>query len=133
DFFFMPERDPEKAKELIRDLVAWRLPRYLACDPRTDVQVLSAVRRGPLGVASLNQILQEALNPPREGVAEVRAGAEVFRPGDRVMQVKNNYDKMVFNGDIGVVTAVDPRERVVEVHFPDRDDPAPVVYESADV
>lgn len=133
DFFFLPEPDPDKAKELIQDLVARRLPRYLSCDPKMDVQVLSAVRRGPLGVISLNQVLQEALNPPREGGAEVRVGAEAFRPGDRVMQVKNNYDKMVFNGDIGVVTAVDPKERVVEVHYADRDDPAPVVYESADV
>ena len=133
DFFFLHEEDPEKAKELIRDLVARRLPRYLACDPRTDVQVLSAVRKGPLGVESLNAVLQEALNPSREGGAEVRVGAELFRPGDRVMQVKNDYDKMVFNGDIGVVTAVDPKERVVEVRFADREDPAPVVYESADL
>ena len=95
--------------------------------------MLSAVRRGPLGVISLNQILQEALNPPRPGGAEVRVGAEAFRPGDRVMQVKNNYDKMVFNGDIGLVTAVDPKDRVVEVHYADRDEPAPVVYESADL
>lgn len=133
DFFFLPESDPEKARELIRDLVARRLPNYLSCDPKMGVQALAAVRRGPLGVASLNQILQEALNPPRPGAPEVRVGDETLRPGDRVMQVKNNYDKMVFNGDIGVVTAVDPAERVVEVHYADRDDPEPVVYESADL
>ena len=133
DFFFIPQPDHEKAKELIQDLVARRLPAYLSCDPKVDVQVLSAVRRGPLGVISLNQVLQEALNPPRPGGAEVRVGAEAFRPGDRVMQVKNDYDKMVFNGDVGVVTAVDPKERIVEVQFADRDEPAPVIYESADL
>jgi len=133
DFFFLPEEDPARAQELIRDLVARRLPKYLSCDPLRDVQVLSAVRKGPLGVQSLNEILQEALNPLPQGGAEVRAGQERFRPGDRVMQVKNNYDKMVFNGDIGVITAVDPEERVVEVRFPDREDPAPVVYESGEL
>lgn len=133
DFFFLPEEDPQMAQELIRDLVARRLPNYLGCDARTGVQVLAAVRRGPLGVESLNEILQQALNPAREGGAEVRVGAMAIRPGDRVMQVKNDYDKMVFNGDTGIVTAVDPRERTVEVRFADREDPAPVVYESADL
>ena len=133
DFFFVSEEDPDKARELIADLVCRRLPDYLRCDPRQDIQVLSTVRRGPLGVDKLNELIQERLNPPAPGGAEVRVGAEAFRPGDRVMQTKNNYDKMVFNGDAGWIKSVDPKERVVEVVFPDRDEPGGVVYEEDEI
>ena len=133
DFFFVSEPDPEAARALICDLVARRLPRYLNCDPRRDVQVLATVRRGALGVDALNAALQEALNPRVPGAAEVVVAGRPLRPGDRVMQVRNDYDKMVFNGDIGTVVAVDPAARTVEVHFPDRDEPGPVVYEGDDV
>lgn len=133
DFFFVRETDPEKAKELICQLVATRLPRYLNCDARRDVQVLATVRRGALGVDALNEALQQALNPPVPGGAEVIVAGQRLRPGDRVMQVRNDYDKMVFNGDIGTVMSVDPSKRVVEVHFADRDEPGPVVYQSDEV
>ena len=133
DFFFMQAEDPEKARTLIADLVSHRLPEYLNCDPLKDVQVLSAVRRGVLGVDKLNELIQERLNPGVAGAAEVRLGAEVFRPGDRVMQTKNNYDKMVFNGDIGSIRSIDPKERVIEVVYPDRDEPEGVVYENDEV
>lgn len=133
DFFFMPEEDAEKAKDLICKLVAERLPKYLKANPLQDIQVLSTVRRGPLGVDSLNEALQETLNPHIPGHAQVRVGAHAFRPGDRVMQIRNDYDKMVFNGDIGIVRTVDPKERVVEVIFTEREDPSPVRYQDSDV
>mgnify|MGYP001211925523 CR=1 FL=1 len=133
DFFFMHVKDPEKAGSLIVDLVSHRLPSYVKCDPLRDVQVLSAVRKGALGVDRLNALIQERLNPSRPGVAEARVGAEAFRPGDRVMQTKNNYDKMVFNGDIGLIQSVDPAQRRIEVAFPERDEPGPVAYEDDEV
>ncbi len=133
DFFFVKEANAQKAMALICDLVSRRLPRYLGCDPRRDVQVLATVRRGALGVDGLNEALQQALNPAQPGAAQVVVGKHTLRPGDRVMQVRNNYDSMVFNGDIGTVRAVDPVKRQVEVHFPDRDDPGAVVYTSEEV
>ena len=133
DFYFVSEPDPEAARRLICELVAHRLPRYLQCDPRRDVQVLATVRRGVLGVDALNEALQEALNPAGANGAQVIVGGQSLRPGDRVMQVRNDYDKMVFNGDIGTVVAVDPKARALEVHFPDRDGPGPVVYEGDEV
>lgn len=133
DFFFLPAESAEEAIRLVVDLAARRLPAYLGCSPLEGVQVLSTVRRGPLGVENLNAVLQEALNPPRPGEPAVQVGREVLRRGDRVMQVRNDYDKMVFNGDIGVVRQVDPEERRLLVDFPDRDEPAAVVYEAGDL
>ena len=133
DFFFLPAESDDEAIRLVVDLAARRLPAYLGCSPLEGVQVLSTVRRGPLGVENLNAVLQEALNPPRPGEPAVHVGKEVFRRGDRVMQVRNDYDRMVFNGDIGIVREVDPGERRLLVDFPDRDEPAPVVYEAQDL
>lgn len=133
DFFFLRAPEAEEALQLVVDLVARRLPAYLGCGPVEGVQVLSTVRRGPLGVENLNVVLQEALNPARPDEPSVQIGKEVFRRGDRVMQVRNDYEKMVFNGDIGTVCEVDPERRRLVVDFPDRDEPAPVVYESRDL
>ncbi|MCA1905949.1 MAG: ATP-dependent RecD-like DNA helicase [Desulfarculus sp.] len=100
DFFFLEEPDPAKAAELVRDLVVTRLPARFKLDPVRDIQVLAPMHRGQLGCAHLNQLLRAALNP--------RAGAaEGLAPGDKVMQVRNNYELDVFNGDLGLVAGLE--------------------------
>lgn len=118
DFFFVEEPDPEKVVQTIIELVRRRLREYLKCDPIENIQVLTPMRRTVTGVDNLNPLLQQALNPPGAGPEVVYAGS-VFRPGDKVMQIRNNYQKMCFNGDIGRIVAVDPEEREVRVSFPD--------------
>ncbi|MGI6083659.1 MAG: ATP-dependent RecD-like DNA helicase [Limnochordia bacterium] len=127
DFFLMDEKDPAAISERLRELVVQRLPRYLRCDPHSDIQVLSPVRRGAAGVDNLNSVLQGALNP----TVRLRpdGGLRGLYPGDRVMQVRNNYDKMVFNGDIGLVKSVDLENASVLVAFSDREEGADVIYE----
>jgi len=117
DFFFLEEDDPVRAAALIRDLVAVRLPRRYGLAPH-DIQVLSPMHRGELGAAHLNVLLQEALAPAGP---ELRRGARVLRVGDRVMQVRNDYDKDVFNGDVGRVVHVDAADGSLAVRFDDRD------------
>ena len=102
DFFFIEDDDPAHAAETIRDLVATRLPRRYGFSPR-DIQVLTPMHRGELGATTLNHLLQDAITPGR---AELRSGGRVFRVGDRVMQIRNNYDRDVFNGDVGEVLRV---------------------------
>ncbi len=106
DFFLFAEDDPERVADLVVDIVATRLPRRFGLDPRRDVQVLCPMRRGPAGAGALNQRLQEMLTPARDGLAERRAGGRVFRVGDKVTQTRNDYDKGVFNGAVGVITAL---------------------------
>jgi exodeoxyribonuclease V alpha subunit len=118
DFFHFQEEDPEAVAELVVDVVANRIPRRFGLNPRRDVQVLAPMHRGPAGAGTLNQLLQEALTPPRPGLPERRAGGRVYRVGDKVMQVRNNYDKGehgVFNGAVGVVTAMNLEEQELEV------------------
>ena len=102
DFFFIEDDDPAHAAETIRDLVTSRLPRRYGFSPH-DIQVLTPMHRGELGATTLNQLLQEAITPGRP---ELRSGGRVFRVGDRVMQIRNNYDRDVFNGDVGEVLRV---------------------------
>lgn len=109
DFFLFPTDDPQAAAELTVDVVARRIPARFGLDPRRDVQVLTPMHRGPAGAGALNTLLQNALTPGGPGVPERRSGSRVFRPGDKVTQLRNNYDKGqagVFNGTVGVVTAV---------------------------
>jgi len=109
DFFLFAEDDPERVADLVVDVVANRLARRFGLDPRRDVQVLCPMHRGPAGAGALNERLQAALTPAREGLAERRFGGRVYRVGDKVMQLRNNYDKGtagVFNGSVGVVTAL---------------------------
>ncbi|TDQ50255.1 SF1B family DNA helicase RecD2 [Actinorugispora endophytica] len=118
DFFLFPCDDTETAAELTVDVVANRIPRKFGLDPRRDVQVLAPMHRGPAGAGNLNQLLQTALTPPREGVPERRFGGRVFRVGDKVTQIRNNYDKGangVFNGTLGNVTAIDQVEQSLTV------------------
>jgi exodeoxyribonuclease V alpha subunit len=109
DFYWFNCDETEATAELVADIVARRIPARFGLDPRRDVQVLCPMHRGPAGAGSLNLLLQEALTPHREGAPERRYGGRVFRVGDKVTQLRNNYDKGaagVFNGTTGVVTAM---------------------------
>jgi exodeoxyribonuclease V alpha subunit len=108
DFFLFPEEDAEQVADLVVDIVANRLPRRFGLNPG-DVQVLCPMHRGPAGAGVLNERLQAALTPAREGLPERRFGGRIYRVGDKVMQLRNNYDKGtagVFNGSVGQVTAI---------------------------
>ncbi len=117
DFFLFSETNPAAAATLIADLVAERIPTRFGFSSLEDIQVLSPMHAGPVGVEALNQKLQELLNPPAAGKAERRFGERVFREGDKVMQMVNDYDKQVFNGDIGRVVKIDNEEQTVRVLF----------------
>ncbi|MGW4382760.1 SF1B family DNA helicase RecD2 [Kitasatospora sp. NPDC004531] len=109
DFFLFAEDDAERAAGLTVDVVARRIPQRFGLDPRRDVQVLAPMHRGPAGAGALNTLLQSAVTPAREGLAERRFGGRTFRVGDKVTQIRNNYDKGrsgVFNGTVGVVTSL---------------------------
>ena len=116
DFFFMERETPEAALETIVDLVRNRLPRAYRIPPG-EIQVLTPMQRGVVGAANLNQALQEAVNPHADGL---RRGGVLFRLRDKVMQIRNNYDKEVFNGDIGVVESVDLEDKTLSVRFDNR-------------
>lgn len=107
DFFMFTTDDPEKAADLLVDVVARKIPDKFGLDPMADVQVLSPMHKGPIGVRALNLRLQEVLNPPSPGKVERKMETRTFRVGDKVMQIRNNYDKAVFNGDIGVLIEID--------------------------
>lgn len=116
DFFFLERGAPEDVAATIKQLVLKRLVGNFGIRDARDIQVLTPMNRGPLGVQALNQELQALLNPAGR---ELGAGERHFREGDRVIQLRNNYDKMVFNGDIGRIVAVDPARGRVEVAFDD--------------
>ena len=118
DFFWFGCDDTEQTAGLVVDIVARRIPARFGLDPRRDVQVLCPMHRGPAGAGNLNQLLQDALTPSRDGAPERRYGGRVFRIGDKVTQLRNNYDKGtagVFNGTVGVVTAMSPEEHTLTV------------------
>lgn len=125
DFFFLEEPGNGDLAETVRDLVCRRLPGTYDLDPRADVQVLTPMHRGPLGAENLNRILRASLNPDGETIT---LGSAEFSRGDRVMQIRNNYEKKVFNGDIGHVTAVDPETRQMLVAF----DRTELMYDAGD-
>ena len=107
DFFLFVKDDPAEAADLLVDIVQNRIPRKFGFHPLDDVQVLSPMYRGAVGIANLNARLQAALNPPGANKPERRVGGRVFRVGDRVIQLRNNYNLDVFNGDVGRITAID--------------------------
>jgi len=129
DFFFLEEDDPVKLQELIVDLAHRRLPGRYDLDPLGDLQVLTPMHRGPIGAAQLNAALQTALNPPSNGATELLRGGRIFRVGDRVLQLKNNYDKEVFNGDLGRIAAIDLADQAVVVRMDDRE----IAYDFGDL
>ncbi len=118
DFFWFSCEAGEQTAELVVDIVARRIPARFGLDPRRDVQVLCPMHRGPAGAGNLNLLLQEALTPFRDGQPERRYGGRVFRIGDKVTQLRNNYDKGtagIFNGTVGVVTAMSVEEHQLTV------------------
>ena len=129
DFFFLRRKDPARAAETIVELVQTRLPNNMGIPPE-QIQVLSPTRKRVTGTAALNRAIQEAVNPPAPDRPERRFGEYVFRQGDRVMQVRNNYDVIwkdglttgmgVFNGDIGRIVEVDNRSELITVDFEGR-------------
>lgn len=118
DFFLFAEEDAEEAGRLTVDVVARRIPQKFGLDPRRDVQVLAPMHRGPAGAGVLNGLLQQAVTPARPDLPERRFGGRTFRVGDKVTQIRNNYDKGangVFNGTVGVVTSLDTVEQRLTV------------------
>lgn len=118
DFFLFASDDTEATAALTVDVTCTRIPAKFGLDPRRDVQVLAPMHRGPAGAGALNTLLQQALTPGREGLPERRAGGRVFRIGDKVTQIRNNYDKGmagVFNGTVGVVSALSTEEQTLTV------------------
>ena len=120
DFFLFPAETAEEAAEWVQEVVCERIPKKFGLHPRDQVQVLAPMYRGPAGVHALNQRLQQALNPPGAMKAEKSLFGQTFRLGDKVMQVQNNYDKDVFNGDIGTVTGIDSIMHTLTVDFEGR-------------
>ncbi len=120
DFYFFSKESPPEAAELLVDVVKHRVPRKFGLDPLDDVQVIAPMYRGECGVSNLNEALQEALNPAAPRKREKRVGGRVFRTGDKVMQIRNNYDKGVYNGDIGRVTRIDAAEQTMTIRVDDR-------------
>ena len=132
DFFFMRRQSEDAVAQTVRDLCATRLPKNMGI-PASEIQVLTPTRKGAVGTAELNIRLQEALNPPSPEKKERQYGGFTFREGDRVMQIRNNYDIMwkktdgstvgtgIFNGDVGTITAIDPSMEMLTVVFDDRE------------
>jgi exodeoxyribonuclease V alpha subunit len=118
DFYFVHAEEPEAIAQTVVDLVQTRLPRKFKVDPVRDIQVLCPMNRGLTGARGLNQALQTALNPPTESSVE-KFGYR-FSIGDKVMQIENNYDRDVYNGDIGFVSAIEPEEEALTVEFDGR-------------
>ncbi|WP_120321461.1 SF1B family DNA helicase RecD2 [Catellatospora citrea] len=125
DFFFFECDDSEATAPLVVDLVSQRIPRKFGLDARRDIQVLTPMHRGPAGAGNLNQLLQQALTPAVEGRPERRYGGRVYRVGDKVTQIRNNYDKGtagVFNGTVGVVTGMAPDDHKLTVRTDEDED-----------
>ncbi len=131
DFFMLSESVPLAACRKITDLVTRRLPQAYSLDPVADIQVLCPGKKGEVGSQNINYRLQKLLNPPEKGKREIRSRGYTLREGDKVMQIKNNYDipwfradesgSGVFNGDIGVLTRIDLASDIINVRFDDRE------------
>jgi exodeoxyribonuclease V alpha subunit len=114
DFYFIEQEDPEEVLKIIVNLVKERIPHRFGLDPVEDIQVLTPMHKGRVGAGNLNLELQKALNPSRH---ELVRGNTNFRVNDKVMQIKNNYDKEVFNGDLGRITRIDPENHEMLISF----------------
>jgi exodeoxyribonuclease V alpha subunit len=119
EFYFVESDDPERARNKIVELVRHRIPRRFGLDPIRDIQVLCPMNRGAVGARSLTVELQAALNSDRKSPTVERFGY-IYRPGDKVMQTDNDYDKEVFNGDIGYVDSIDPDAQEMTISFDGR-------------
>ena len=125
DFYIFIKDDPQETADLLVEIVKTRVPHKFGLDAMDDIQVLAPMYNGAVGVTRLNEVLQAALNPAGGRKIERRLGGRIFRVGDKVMQTVNNYDKHVYNGDIGRITALDPIQQVITVNI----DGAPTVYD----
>ena len=133
----MKRRDPQSLVQTVAELCATRLPKNMGI-PTEEIQVISPTRKGETGTVNLNRVLQGVLNPPNPTKKEKFFGENCFRVGDRVMQIRNNYDILwkrtdgsgagmgVFNGDIGTIVEIEPREDIIRIRFDDRE----VCYDS---
>jgi len=134
DFYFIQKNSQEEILKTVIELVIKKVPNYLSCDPMTDIQVLCPSKKGIVGMYNLNRVLQQYLNPPHPSKKEYAYKENLFRVGDKVMQVKNNYSLEyeilqgeekgkvstgIFNGDIGVVKDIDRAQGVLEILFDD--------------
>ncbi|MEU2157845.1 ATP-dependent RecD-like DNA helicase [Streptomyces sp. NPDC019396] len=134
DFFLFVEDDTEEVGRLTVDVAARRIPARFGLDPRRDVQVLAPMHRGPAGAGTLNGLLQQAITPARPDLAEKRFGGRVFRVGDKVTQIRNNYEKGrngVFNGTVGVVTSLNLVDQRLTV-LTDEDEEVPYDFDELD-
>lgn len=127
DFFFMHEDDPLRVQQTVLDLVQRRLPKRYDFNPISDIQVLAPMYRGVTGVKLLNESLQAALNP--SSFAQIEWGDRILRVGDKVMQLRNNYDKGVFNGDVGFIRRIDKENATLKVEFQEEAGPLFVSYD----
>ena len=126
DFYFIEQEEQEKVLGIILELVKERIPTRFGFDPIDDIQVLTPMHKGLVGAGNLNQELQEALNP---GPDSLTRGGRNFRLHDKVMQIQNNYEKEVFNGDLGRILKIDPESQEVMIDF----DGKKVPYDYADL
>jgi len=126
DFYFIQQEDPDRVLEIILELVKVRIPQRFGFDPVDDIQVLTPMHKGVAGADNLNRKLQKTLNPGQEGVMR---GEQNYRVSDKVMQVRNNYDKEVFNGDIGRITQIYPENQQLAISFDGRE----VTFEFSDL
>jgi exodeoxyribonuclease V alpha subunit len=117
DCYFLAKEEAQEVQAAILELAAHGLPKRHRVDPMEELQILSPMQKGPIGAMQLNQALQALLNPSGP---ELLRGGRLYRLGDRVMQTRNNYEKDVYNGDIGRIAKLDPEEREVTVRFDDR-------------
>lgn len=121
DFFFIERNEPDQIAETLLDMVKTRIPAKFRCDAIRDIQVLAPMNRGSLGIRELNARLQDTLNPARANEPHVEKFGWQFRVRDKVIQTENNYDKDVFNGDIGQIRSIDPDQREVVVQYDNRE------------
>ncbi|NTV57898.1 MAG: ATP-binding domain-containing protein [Deltaproteobacteria bacterium] len=126
DFYFIQREEPEDVLKLILDLVKDRIPKKFGFDPIDDIQILTPMHKGTVGAGNLNTQLQDILNPSGN---DVTRGGRSFRVSDKVMQIRNNYDKEVFNGDIGRIVKIDQEAQEVTISFDGRE----VDYDFADL
>jgi exodeoxyribonuclease V alpha subunit len=126
DFYFIEQEDPEKVLNIIIELCEKRIPRRFNYDPVDEIQVLTPMHKGTVGAGNLNSRLQASLNPGEGGIVR---GERTYRDNDKVMQIRNNYDKEVFNGDIGRIAGIQWEDRAVTITFDERE----VVYDFSDL
>ena len=118
DFFFVEADDSRRARALLRELIGSRIPKRFGLDPLRDVQVLCPMYRGEVGADALNRDLQDLLNP---GQIEIERSGKRYRVGDKLMQIRNDYDREVWNGDVGLLTHIDTNAAKLYVRFPERE------------